>query len=69
MKNAHRIANPVGVRLFLPQHDFDEVQILSAAGLHGLAVSDGVFILLPQPVRPDLLVGLHLAHFENLAIF
>lgn len=48
------------------QNDLDEVQVVSSAGLHGLAVANGIFVFLPEPVRPYLFVGYHLLHTDNL---
>ena len=53
--------------LVLAEDDGDEVQVLAGAGLHGPAVADGVFVVLGQPVGPDLVVALHLADGEGLS--
>lgn len=54
------------MQLFLLQHYLDEVQVFARARLHGAAVAYGVFVLLLEPIRPDLVVALHFADLEHL---
>ena len=51
---------------FLSQHDFDEVQIFSAARFHRFPVADGIFVFLRQPIRPNLVIALHFPHRKHL---
>lgn len=55
-------------RSLFAQDDGDKVKVPSAPGFHGFPISHGVFIVLFQPVGPDLLVALHLPYGDDLCV-
>ena len=48
------------------QDDGNEIQVLSAAGFYGFSVTDGIFIVLLQPVGPNLMIAFHLSDLQDL---
>lgn len=54
------------VSVIFPQYYCNEVEVFSAAGFHGFSVAYGVFVILLEPVGPDLVVALHFTDGNNL---